>query len=646
MRIVFKLLMKLGIFVALVMLSATGMRRGVGLFSGGSGGAGTPGADGAAVTNEEEDLRGTVLKSAFRLVSGQATRGELSKELSEKLYGKRGDPSDMTELGIELVTPTGGSPVPLAGGNAAGSPPVGKPGDTPEPKSGENPAAGTVAGQTGTPPGAGGQSPAIKLPAMPELVSGKSKAALSQVWLRMKQYAAELSAIPVVFIGMMWVARARRRKQEAGFVPDYMAVMPESDSEKYTMKHRVHKITAEEFELLVAVVYQRQGYRISLPAALSSGKSSRFKLARKSERLLVQCHNFTNFHRVDAHLVRELHEAMADANVTGGLFVASCGYTWDARHFAKTKNIKLISGKTLDAVLTQARATPDEKLLEITPWIPKFMTKVEMTMPHCAECGAEMDEVKEGDGSVWLCNQRPECGGRRDARKYRKGMRVVPQGGGTGAETAVEPEPEAASVAPIQSDPAPKNQNPQQTQQVPKQSAEDKKACISPPPPSSEQRDRLPKTLVGPLKKPPGHKPAEGVARSVIPGRNRTFDFAKQSNAPLNVLAASPKAEPDAVEGRPAEKSADEGSTPPTAPARQGIQIPAAQPVTSNPASVAAAGTGTKQNWGLLSDVAAEFRRRGFRLEEAPLAKPKPAPVPARGAGGAPSTPQKRTGLR
>ena len=602
MRIMFKLLMKVAIFVALVMLSATGMRRGVGLFSGGSGGAGKPGADGAAVTNEEEDLRGTVLKSAFRLVSGQATRGELSKELSEKLYGKRGDPSDMAELGVELVTPNGGSPVPLADGNAAGSQPAGKPGDKPEQKPGENPAAGTVAG---------GQSPAVKPPAGPELVSGKSKAALSQVWLRMKKYAAELSAMPVVFIGMLWVARRRRRKQEAGFVPDYMAVLPESDSEKYTMKHRVHKLTAEEFELLVAVVYQRQGYRVSLPAALSSGKSCRFKLARKSERLLVQCHNFTNFHRVEADLVRELHEAMADANVTGGLFVASCGYTWDARHFAKTKNIKLISGKTLDAVLTQARATPDEKLIEITPWIPKFMTKVEMTTPHCAECGAEMDEVKEGDAAVWLCNQRPECGGRRDARKFRKGMRVAPQAGGTSAETAADPEPAPASVAPIQSEPGPKNQSPRQTPQVAKQSAEDKKASCIPPAPSSEPRDRLPETLVGTPKPALGHKPAEGISRSVIPGRNGPPVLAGQRSAPSNIL-------------------------------------PAAQAVTADPAFASAGGMGAKQNWGLLSNVAEEFRRRGFRLEEKPPAKPKPAPALARGAGagGTPPTPQKRTGLR
>ena len=426
--------MKLAMFAALVMLSAFGLRHGTSLFTGGSGGPGNLGADGASVTKEESDVTGTVFKSGVRLVTGQASRKELAKELSEKLYGQRGDPADMKELGIELVTPAGNSPAPLVGGNAAGSQSAGKPGDKVEPKPGENPAAGTAAAPKATLAGTSNASP------MAKLVSGKSKAALSEISQRMKRYSVELSLVPVVFIGMVWVARVRRRKQEAGFVPDYMAALPESDSEKYAMKHRVNALSDEEFELLVALIYQRQGYRVSLSAALSSGHSTRFKLARKSERLLVQCHNFKNFHRAEAKLVQELHEAMADANATGGLFVASCGYTWDARHFAKTKNIKLISAKTLDALLTQARATPDEKLLSITPWIPKFMTKVEVTTPHCPECGAEMDEVKASDGSTWLCNQRPECGGRRDVRKYQKGLRVVAQDGGTSAGTVVTPE--------------------------------------------------------------------------------------------------------------------------------------------------------------------------------------------------------------
>jgi hypothetical protein len=669
MRILFKLLMKLAIFVGLVKLSALGLKHGFGVSSGGSGSLGNVGADGAPVTQEESDLRVTVLKSAGRLVTGQASRNELAKELSDKLYGQRGDPSDMQELGIELVAPSGSAPAPPSGGNTAAAPSPGQPGGKPDhasgAKPGENQAAGTVAPPKGSVPGTSGQMPVGTLPGGPELISGKGKKALAELWPRMKGYAAELSAIPVVFIGMIWVARVRRRRMEAGFVPDYMAVLPESDSEKYTMKHRVHTLTPEEFELLVAVIYQRQGYRISMPSALNRGRSSRFKLARKSERLLVQTHNFKNFYRIEVKLVQELHEAMMDANMTGGLFVASCGYTWDARHFAKTRNIKLISAKTLDILLTEARATPDEKLLTITPWLPKFMTKVEMTTPHCLECGAEMDEVKTGDDSAWLCNQRPECGGRSDVRKYRKGMLVGAQDGGPSAEEAAAPQPGPESAAAVRDKPGSNDQGPQQTKRTAKLPAKEVEASGIPPASSAAPRNPTPKTQVAvagqtpvpkenegeekraaaripgatipekqpasmlgttPAKQTPARESAEGkaLARSVIPGRLRTPAHVPKGNELKNLPPAPPKAEPVAEDSNPRKKNASKGSTAPA-------------PV-----------VGPKQNGGLLNSVAEEFRRRGFRLEEIPLptTKPVPGPTQARDASRLPERSKNLAGSR
>ena len=661
MRILFKLLMKLAMFAAILMLSAGGLRHGAGLFTGKSGGAGNLIADGGQVTDAESDLTGTVFKSALKLVSGQASRSELSNELNGKLYGQRGDPSDMAELGIELVTPKGGAPVPLGGGNAAGSPSAGKPGDKLDPKLAAKPGQNPAAAQKAAVPGTSGAPSAAKLPAGAELVSGKGVAALSEIWQRLKQYTVELSLVPVVFVGMVFVGRVRRRKNERGLAIDFVAALPESDAEKYAMKHQVQSLTAEEFELLVALIYQRQGYRVSMPAALNSGRSSQFKLARKSERLLVQCHNFKHFHKVEVHLVRELHDAMVDANVTGGLFVASCRYTWDARHFAKTRNIKLITAKTLDLLLTKACATPEEKLLEITPWLPKFMTKVEMATPHCPECGAEMDEAKAGDGSAWLCNQRPECGGRRDVRKYRKGLHVAAPDDGTGAGTAVASEPERESVASVQCEAVEKNQKLLQTKQVAQQSGKAPKACSTPSATPGVQRDCASETQVatanqmpGPKQQPaslPGTMPTkqtlatesakvEAVVRDVIPGRTRTPALVKQGIPPSNTQPGSSQPVPTAVEGKPAEKNADAGGAAPAA-SSQG-QVPAPQPPMPDPECVPARGPGAKRNGGLLSNVAEDFRRRGFRLEQKPLTKPKPAPGPARGAGSTPQASQKR----
>ena len=624
MRVLFKLFMKLAMFAAILFLSSTGLRQGAGLFGGGTGKPGNLGVDGAPVTNEEADLAGTVLKSAVKLVSGQASRTELSNELSEKLYGQRGDPSDMAELGIELVTPKGGSPLPLTAGNAAGAPSAGKPGETTaqkrDGKPGEKTLAGTATAQKTAASGASGAPLGSKLLAGPELVSGKGKAALSEIWQRMKRYSVELGLVPVVFIGMVWVGRVRRRKGQPGFVPEFMAILPESDSEKHVMQHALHSLPDEEFELLMALLYQRQGYRVSLSAALASGQACRFKLARKAERLLVQCHNFKNTHRVEVGLVRDLHEAMADASVTGGLFVASCGYTWDARHFAKTRNIKLISAKTLDLLLTQARETPDENLLAITPWLSKFMTKAEMTTPCCPECEAEMDETKEGDAPMWLCNQRPECGGRRDVRKYRKGLRVAAQDAGVGAGPATAPPPAPEGVAAVPG---------KQRVLPPKTPEEAPKPAVRPaqdggkvaaaqnirPAIANPQREHLPEILRGkpvtPQKSAQGGSTVKSVAVAGSPPA-----AADSQSAPATPVVIS-------AEGALKKKSGETGGTARTDRIVPGVSEIAAQTADTNPGP--APGANVKRNLGLLSSVVEEFKRRGFRSEEPLPAKRKPA---------------------
>ena len=43
------------------------------------------------------------------------------------------------------------------------------------------------------------------------------------------------------------------------------------------------------------------------------------------------------------------------AGATRGVYVASCGFSWDARNFAKTKGVTMINAKTLDLLLNEAR---------------------------------------------------------------------------------------------------------------------------------------------------------------------------------------------------------------------------------------------------------------------------------------------------
>lgn len=574
MRIFFKLLMKLLMMAAIVLLSAGGLKYGTRMMTGSSGGM--LGAAGAQTTSEESDLMSTVMQSALRLVSGKATRSELANELSEKLYSQRGDASDMSELGIDLVKAK--SPSPAPGADAPHADPKA------DAKSTKNPGAPALGPRTGAPVATTGAGVAAELPSGPELISGKSQSALAELWQRMKPYTVELSLVPVVFLGMVLVSRVRRRKREASFVPEFAAVLPESDCDTHDMKHPAHSLQAEEFELVVAMIYQRQGYRVSLPAGLGGGRGGDFRLSRKSERLLVKCENMNADHRVPVEQVRELHDAMTDASATGAFYVASCGFTWDARHFAKTRQIKLINAKTLDALLEAARATPDEDLLAVTPWVSKFMTKVEVTTARCPECEAEMEQVNEGNGSVWLCSQRPECPGRRVERKYQKTLRTPAQDAGIKPNTADAPKPAPESVTPTRREPS---QQPRSQHPVPHTAREQQAIeAVGSIPPAAPRRQGAQL----PVAKPVAAKPAPSPARDV-------------------------------------------GSIPPAAPSRPSTHLPATQPATSKPVP----GPGTRRNAGVGGIRGTAPKRRGFVIVENRPAAAKPAPVLARASGGIPA---------
>jgi len=390
-------------------------------------------------SSEEADLMTTVFKSALKLFTGQASRKQLAGELSDKLYaGRNGE--EMKDLGIEMVSPadasaaagkdpllgkdaaagvsaTGGAAAPGAAASTAGA--NAQPGAV-----AANPAqaarAAKLAAKKGLPGGIPTGVPSLEMPSAPSLNDAQTTV-LTKLLNQVKANSLEFMLVPVVLLGMFLVHRVRNRGgMEGDFLPSLESLQNPAESEPYDMQYPVHTLSTEDFEMLVALIYQRQGYRVSMSSGLSGGRGGDFTLARKAERILVQCKKQSQDHRIPVDRVRELHESMLAANLTRGMYVASCGFSWDARNFAKSKGITVINARTLDALITAARENPEEDLLAVAEWAPKLMGKVQLTPPACPACEASMDLVNASNGSVWVCSQRPDCRGRRCARKYQK----------------------------------------------------------------------------------------------------------------------------------------------------------------------------------------------------------------------------------
>jgi hypothetical protein len=376
--------------------------------------------------SEESDLMATVFKSALRLFSGSAKREELASELSDKLYAGRGGSATMAELGIELEKPGAKPSDPAAltkpGANSSASAVVTN-------RTNSQPDTKSLAENTQT------QNPPAKN------ASNTVRDALLGRLVEKAKANPELTLIPIVLLGMLVVHLFRRRKSPADdmMLPDLSKLIP-SEAEDYEMTHPVHSLQAEDFELLVGLIYQRQGYRVTMPAGRSGGRGGDFMVQRKSEKLLVQCKKLKPDDKVPVDRVRELHEAAVTAGATRGVYVATCGFSWDARNFAKVKGVTVINAKTLDLLLTEARETPDEDFLAVSQWAPKLMSKVKLTPPLCPACEASMDELSVSGGTAWVCSQRPECRGRRSARKQYK-----PIPGAAVFNAAMKPEPQTTA---------------------------------------------------------------------------------------------------------------------------------------------------------------------------------------------------------
>lgn len=375
--------------------------------------------------SEESDLMATVFKSALRLFSGSAKREQLASELSDKLYANRGGAATMSELGIELEKP---------GAKPSDPAKLTKPGA-------DSSASAAVARPTNS-------QPDTKLPANPAeppatSASNTVRDALLGRIIEKAKANPELTLIPIVLAGMLVVHLFRRRRSPTDdlMLPDLSKLIP-SEAEAYEMTHPVNALQAEDFELLVGLIYQRQGYRVTMPAGRSGGHGGDFMVQRKSERLLVQCKKFSRDDKVPVDRVRELHDAAVAVGATRGVYVATCGFSWDARNFAKVKGVTVINAKTLDLLLNEARETPGEDFLAVSQWAPKLMSKVKLTPPLCPACEASMDELSVSGGTAWVCSQRPECRGRRSARKHYKPIPAATSDADANAEPQTTPDRE------------------------------------------------------------------------------------------------------------------------------------------------------------------------------------------------------------
>ena len=173
-----------------------------------------------------------------------------------------------------------------------------------------------------------------------------------------------------------------------------------------------------EFEMLIGETFRRRGFRVVERGGRGPDGGVDLVLAKGSERHIVQCKHWRAT-RVPVAIVRELYGAMAAQAAASGFVVTAGEFTKDARDFAKGRNLELIDGAALAAMLRNASGTlPATRVAEVPSEIAASDAGHDIA-PPCPECGKPMVKRMARRGAsagnqFWGCRGFPTCRGVRD----------------------------------------------------------------------------------------------------------------------------------------------------------------------------------------------------------------------------------------
>ncbi|PWB21248.1 restriction endonuclease [Comamonas sp. JNW] len=191
-------------------------------------------------------------------------------------------------------------------------------------------------------------------------------------------------------------------------------------------------ISWREFELLVGEAYRLQGFRIIELGGNGPDGGVDLVLLKGGEKFLVQCKQW-KAQRVGVATVRELYGVMAARGATGGFVVTSGRFSNDAQAFARGRNITLVDGPQLLAMVQRARQSlvngPKATQASGTSAASTARTNVATAsaaapvaaspapaQPSCPRCSAAMELRTACQGahagkSFWGCSTFPGCRG-------------------------------------------------------------------------------------------------------------------------------------------------------------------------------------------------------------------------------------------
>jgi restriction system protein len=228
--------------------------------------------------------------------------------------------------------------------------------------------------------------------------------------------------VPVVCLAGAALSAWRRHQRRA--LVDAVAHAPAAGT--------IEGMSWSEFEMLVGEAYRLQGFQVTETGGGAPDGGVDLVLTRGGETFLVQCRQW-RASKVGVDTVRELFGVMAARGATGGFVVTSGRFTNEAKLFTQGRNLQLVDGPRLLAMLQQAQQSRSAVAAVIAahggvhhapvaapaaaPARPA-MPATAPAQPGCPKCGNGMVRriARTGSnagGAFWGCSSFPACRGVR-----------------------------------------------------------------------------------------------------------------------------------------------------------------------------------------------------------------------------------------
>jgi restriction system protein len=207
-------------------------------------------------------------------------------------------------------------------------------------------------------------------------------------------------ALPIIFLAGAVMSAFKR--QRAGKL--LSSVQERNDA------RALNEMSWREFELLVGEAFHQQGYQVVETGSGGADGGVDLVLLRDGEKYLVQCKQWKAF-KVGVEVVRELYGLMAAQGAAGGLVVTSGTFTDESRRFAAGRNVHLVDGAKLNAMIGAVQA---KRTAAMGTDAARQSTAV--SGPRCPRCGSGMAKrlAKRGSNAgshFWGCAMYPDCKG-------------------------------------------------------------------------------------------------------------------------------------------------------------------------------------------------------------------------------------------